>query len=301
MTNIQTTAIRLIANAYLYSREKGKECHGYRFDSSFLTKRDITSIADMEELQKELNKRGWSFTVLNFNDFVIQDKSFLAEMTKLGFGRIEEKTDEEIKKEHLTAVNERIRDRLFEYIKQEFQKDKIYSDVKRYKADEDGLSCIRSFIDVDNGKTISVAIKTTEESSLVYICGVDYGFNVCNYVTKNVKEKFKELYNIIFESIVLRKVRNEIIQGVSETLINYGVHTDTEKSYDEQRGLIIYESLRNSENEEDLGELFRVYRDKSNGDIWVKWKSTDKATLTKLGVENCLTENAIKKLLGKED
>lgn len=121
MNNIQTTAIRLIANAFLYSREKGKECVGYRFDSSFLTKRNITSVADVEELQKELNKRGWCFNILSFNDFVIQEKSFLAEMTKLGFGRVEGKSDSELAMETLTNQNERAVKKLNEYIQEKFK------------------------------------------------------------------------------------------------------------------------------------------------------------------------------------
>lgn len=121
MNNIQTTAIRLIANAFLYSREKGKECIGYRFDSSFLTKRNITSVADVEELQKELNKRGWCFNILSFNDFVIQEKSFLAEMTKLGFGRVEDKSDTELAMETITNQNERAVKKLNEYIQEKFK------------------------------------------------------------------------------------------------------------------------------------------------------------------------------------
>lgn len=121
MNNIQTTAIRLIANAFLYSREKGKECIGYRFDSSFLTKRNITSVADVEELQKELNKRGWCFNILSFNDFVIQEKSFLAEMTKLGFGRVEDKSDSELAMETITNQNERAVKKLNEYIQEKFK------------------------------------------------------------------------------------------------------------------------------------------------------------------------------------
>lgn len=121
MTNIQLTAIRLIANAFLYSREKGKECTGYRFDSSFLTKRGITSIAEVEELQKELNKRGWCFNILSFNDFVIQDKYFLAEMTKLGFGRVEDKSDSEIAFETITNQNNRAVKKLNEYIQEKFK------------------------------------------------------------------------------------------------------------------------------------------------------------------------------------
>lgn len=121
MNNIQTTAIRLIANAFLYSREKGKECVGYRFDSSFLTKRNITSVADVEELQKELNKHGWCFNILSFNDFVIQEKSFLAEMTKLGFGRVDGKSDSELAMETLTNQNERAVKKLNEYIQEKFK------------------------------------------------------------------------------------------------------------------------------------------------------------------------------------
>lgn len=107
MNNIQRTAIRLIANAFLFSREKDRNVVGYRFDSSLLTQRGITSVKDIEALQEELNRRGWCFNILTFNDFVIQDKTFLAEMTKLGCGRIKDKTDEEIKQDYLSGMHKR--------------------------------------------------------------------------------------------------------------------------------------------------------------------------------------------------
>ncbi len=107
MDNITATATRLIANAYLYSKEKGKTISGYRFDNSFLTNRGITSIDDLSKLQQKLNKLGWCFNILSFNDFVIQEKNFLAEMTRLGFSRIKEKSDNEIAEEYLCGLHNR--------------------------------------------------------------------------------------------------------------------------------------------------------------------------------------------------
>ena len=105
MNDIQKTAIRLIANAFLFGKEKGKRVTGYRFDSSFLTNRHITTINDLNSLQEELNKFGWCLNILNFNDYVLQDKSFLAEMTKLGFTRVKDKNLNQVGLEFLNGMH----------------------------------------------------------------------------------------------------------------------------------------------------------------------------------------------------
>lgn len=105
MNNIQKTAIRLIANAFLYGKEKGNTITGYRFDSSFLTTRGIITIQDLNALQEELNKLGWTFNILTFNDYVIQDKTFLAGMTRLGFGRIKNKNSKQLSLDFLNGLH----------------------------------------------------------------------------------------------------------------------------------------------------------------------------------------------------
>lgn len=116
MNNIKLTAIRLIANAYLYSKEKNKECHAYRFDSSFLTSREITTINQLNQLQEELNKLGWCFNIINFNDYLIQEKSWIGELLKLGFGRVQEHKDEEVICEYIQSLNDQITNRIFNAI-----------------------------------------------------------------------------------------------------------------------------------------------------------------------------------------
>lgn len=116
MNNIKLTCIRLIANAYLYGKEKNKECHAYRFDSSFLTSREITTVEQLNELQLELNKLGWCFNIINFNDYIIQEKTWIGEMTKLGFGRIQEIKDDELMCEYTQLLNDQITKKVFDSI-----------------------------------------------------------------------------------------------------------------------------------------------------------------------------------------
>ena len=114
MNNIKITAIRLIANAYLYGKEKNKECHGYRFDSSLLTARDITTIEQLGALQTELNNLGWCFNIITFNDYVIQEKSWLCEMTKLSFRRVKDMNDDEIISNQIKLLNDKISAKIVE-------------------------------------------------------------------------------------------------------------------------------------------------------------------------------------------
>lgn len=114
MNNIKLTAIRLIANAYLYGKEKNKECHGYRFDSSLLTARDITTIEQLNALQTELNNLGWCFNIITFNDYVIQEKSWLGEMTKLSFRRVKDMNDDEVISNQTKFLNDKISAKIVE-------------------------------------------------------------------------------------------------------------------------------------------------------------------------------------------
>lgn len=118
MNNIKRAAIRLIANAYLFGRDKKKNVTEYRFDSSFLTKRKITSIKDLEELQTELNRMNWCFNILSFNDYIIQDKSFLAEVTKLGFGRVKEKNEKEVLEIFRKSQHEKVCNQLLSFLQE---------------------------------------------------------------------------------------------------------------------------------------------------------------------------------------
>lgn len=195
MNNIQTTAIRLIANAFLYSREKGKECIGYRFDSSFLTKRDITSVADVEELQKELNKRGWCFNILSFNDFVIQEKSFLAEMTKLGFGRVENKSDSEIAFETITNQNERAIKKLYEYLQEKFKSvnlSSMFANTKLSgKSEEPNSLYIEKRIDISKSNYLNIVYVKTDLSGTT-INAFNKTIHFVN-ITSNVKKFMEEI------------------------------------------------------------------------------------------------------------
>ena len=125
MNNIKLTAIRLIANAFLYSKEKNKQTNAYRFDSSFLTNRNITSIEDLGRLQNELNKLGWCFNILSFNNFIIQNKTFLAEVLKLGFGRVNEKTEGEIEHEYLCSCHNDATNQFFKLLQENFGENKV--------------------------------------------------------------------------------------------------------------------------------------------------------------------------------
>ena len=116
MNNIKQTAIRLIANAFLYEKEKENIVTGYRFDSSFLTSRGIVTINDLNALQEELNKLGWTFNILSFNDYVIQDKTFLAKMTRLGFSRVNNKTYQEIKHDYLVSLHNKAIKQIINYL-----------------------------------------------------------------------------------------------------------------------------------------------------------------------------------------
>lgn len=117
MNNIKQTAIRLIANAFLYEKEKENIVTGYRFDSSFLTSRGIVTINDLNALQEELNKLGWTFNILSFNDYVIQDKTFLAKMTRLGFSRVNNKTYQEVKHDYFESLHDRAIKQIIESLK----------------------------------------------------------------------------------------------------------------------------------------------------------------------------------------
>lgn len=215
MTNIQTTAIRLIVNAFLYSREKGKECVGYRFDSSFLTKRNITSIADMEELQKELNKRGWCFNILSFNDFVIQEKSFLAEMTKLGFGRIEDKSDSELAMETITSQNDKAVKKLNEYIQEKFKSvnlSPMFVNTKLVGKDNnpDELS-IEKRIDIGVRYYNYLYVKTDLHGTTIT------GFNKTTHnhfvnITSNIKKFMEDIAIKCAWAILCEKKANEIMK-----------------------------------------------------------------------------------------
>lgn len=118
MNNIQKTAIRLIANAFLFAQEKQKPCHSYRFDSSFLSSRGITSIEDLQKLQEELSKRGYFFNIISFNDYIIHEKFFLAEMTKLGFGRVKDKSDAEAEEAYCNSTKYLVYNRIADLLQE---------------------------------------------------------------------------------------------------------------------------------------------------------------------------------------
>jgi len=203
MNNIQKTALRLIANAYLFSKEKGKKCTGYRFDSSFLTYRGITTPSDMEELQAELNRRGWCFNILNFNDFVIQEKQFLAEMTKLGFNeRIKGKSQEEIEATYLEGIHKLTSERITSILKQEFRNDKGYV-ISPYNDIDNGI-----YVTKDGYKlTIVLSSRLVYESKtpvmVIYLYDktIEKDFAKCELVLPSAYSLLKEICQNIARAI----------------------------------------------------------------------------------------------------
>jgi hypothetical protein len=178
MNNIKLTCIRLIANAYLYGKEKNKECHAYRFDSSFLTSREITTVEQLNELQLELNKLGWCFNIINFNDYIIQEKTWIGEMTKLGFGRVQEIKDDELMCEYIQSLNDQITNRVYDALarmikdKHQYPKPTVEKHVEEI-AGSYKRSTIRVYNSyVDGSAQINthkdIKIKTEELCTMIY-------------------------------------------------------------------------------------------------------------------------------------
>ena len=201
MNNIKKAAIRLIANAYLYGKEKDKQVSAYRFDSSFLTKRNITTVGSMNQLQEELNKLGWCFNILTFNDFVIQEKSFLAEVTRLSFGRLKKKSEDEINEAFIKAQHEKICNQMLNFLRTNsgfkcffMQTDDMYKFNKMIAVETPTKTFkvkLVTYLSV-NGEDISVKI-TMEEYRGDTVC--DFKIPVPSYSV--IKENGNTIINLI--------------------------------------------------------------------------------------------------------
>lgn len=200
MNEIKRAAIRLIANAYLYGREKEKHVSAYRFDSSFLTKRNITTVDSMNQLQEELNKLGWCFNILTFNDFIIQEKSFLAEVTRLSFGRLKEKSEDEINEAFIKAQHEKICNQMLNFLRINsgfkcffMQTDDMYKFNTRIAVETPAKTFkvkLATYLSV-NGEDISVKITIEEYKDVV----CDFKIPVPSYSV--IKEKGDTIVNLI--------------------------------------------------------------------------------------------------------
>lgn len=174
MNNIKLTAIRLIANAYLYGKEKNKECHGYRFDSSLLTARDITTIEQIGALQTELNNLGWCFNIITFNDYVIQEKSWLCEMTKLSFRRVKDMNDDEIISNQIKFLNDKISAKIVEKLNEWLTNKNSFVQSYITKCGKTEATCYTEISfehknNTENFKTgIVIKVETNENYTTIY-------------------------------------------------------------------------------------------------------------------------------------
>lgn len=281
MTNIQLTAIRLIANNYLFSQEKNKESHGYRFDSSFLTKRGITTVKDMEALQEELNKRGWCFNILSFNDYVIQEKSFLAEMTKLGFGRMEGKTDEELNKEVLAKVNEKISTYFYKFLTKENEKEtdlRVKGCVfeKSTVVDIDACNASSSIQYRHSDKEniyIPLFLTNNGEEATIKIYSQPL-ITVKSYNLKSLDNKFKEAYELIKDAFILKTAASDIIKDTESIVDSYktnsnGLTIQTQFSRTHRIMYSVYAVAYDRHNEMCPNLLFKLYQEKF--EMWIEW------------------------------
>ena len=172
MNNIKLTAIRLIANAYLYGKEKNKECHGYRFDSSLLTARDITTIEQLNTLQFELNRLGWCFNIITFNDYVIQEKSWLGEMTKLSFNRVRDMNDDEVIENQIKFLNEKITNKIVSKLNEWLAKNNSYLKVKVIALSASSTEISFEYNTKERPESfktgINIIVETNENCTIIY-------------------------------------------------------------------------------------------------------------------------------------
>jgi len=94
---IKQSALRIIANAIIYSVEKKKKCTEYRFDGAFLRKVGIVTVFDIDALSKELSLLGWTLTMIDINNYAVQQTCYVMKnMLKLSDGRISKLSNKEI-------------------------------------------------------------------------------------------------------------------------------------------------------------------------------------------------------------
>jgi hypothetical protein len=94
---IKQSALRIIANAILYSNEKKKKCNEYRFDGAFLRKVGIVTVFDIDALSKELSLLGWTLTMIDLNNYAVQLTCYIMKnMLKLSDSRVSKLSNKEI-------------------------------------------------------------------------------------------------------------------------------------------------------------------------------------------------------------